>query len=233
MKPARKYSGRFKSGIVKWVAVLAPVWFGLVILFAGAFTPGYVHLSQAISELGASNTPYAPVVNFIGFIPLGCSVVLLAFAVNRDTTRRVPETILKGLLGMTGIAILVAGIFPTDPGGRRDTLSGMVHALAGITLLITAGVTPIIVALLPSQPNSKRFTFRIYSLATGISLVALFLMLPNGLIPELIELHHKILGELFPIWYKYHGVHQRVFMGIYFVWLAIFTRLSLNDRIDS
>ena len=217
-----------KTGLQKRIVILAPVWFGLIIFLAGLLTPGYKHSSQAISELGAPGAPYALVVNFAGFVPLGCSLMMLAFAPGRFFGSQIQKTIATVLFGLTGLAIVVAGLFPTDPGGRRDTLAGMIHAVAGISLLIVASLTPLVMGALPAQ-GKKAAIFRLASLATGAVLMALFFLTPNGLLPGLIEFQRNALGGIFPVWYKYYGVHQRAFMGIYFVWLVGFTQLFLEE----
>ena len=129
------------------------------------------------------------------------------------------------LLGLTGMALIAAGLFPTDPGGRRDTWNGMLHAVAGLALLFFTCVTPIAVGALPTQGKFPLAWFRVYSFVTGAALAALLLLTPNGLLPGLIEFHRKLLGELFSVWYKYYGVHQRLFMLLYFAWLGVLVQL--------
>ncbi len=217
-----------KATTLKLLIFLVPAWFTIVIILAGALTPGYNHLTQAVSELGAPGAPYALFVNLGGFIPMGCAITFFAMTSGRFLVSPAQKTSARIFLGLAGLAIILAGIFPTDPGGRRDTMIGIIHAIAGISLLIVASLTPIIVGALPDQTRGKT-TLRIYSLATGGLLVALFLLTPNGLLPGWITLQRKILAGLFPIWYRYYGVHQRLFMIIYFTWLCIFAQVNLND----
>ena len=162
-----------KSIALKRAMLLAPLWFALVLLFAGLRTPGYTHLSQAISELGAPGAPYALLVNFGGFLPVGSWLVCFAFASRRFLSTPAQKNAVSILFSLAGAAILTAGLFPTDPGGRRDTLAGIVHAAAGLGLLIVATVTPFIMAVLPT-PGKKRTAFKVYSFVTGAVLVTLF-----------------------------------------------------------
>jgi hypothetical membrane protein len=67
---------KFQS--VSIAVMLGSLWFFAVILFAGINTPEYSHSSQAISELAAPGTPYAGLVRFGGFIPLGLIFILFA-----------------------------------------------------------------------------------------------------------------------------------------------------------
>ena len=213
--------------MLKPAMVLAPLWYCAVVLFAGAFTPGYSHSFQALSELAAPNAPYASLVRFGGFIPLGLVFVLFAFAVRRTPGSRAFRTAALILFVLTGLAIITAGIFPTDIHGRRNTFSGMTHAIDGIILLVLISATPLIVAFTTaSQPH--KYGFKIYSIASGIVLIILFVLLPNGVSPALIRLQQIILGDLFSVWYKYQGLDQRALLFAYFIWLFFFVR-SLGE----
>jgi hypothetical membrane protein len=103
--------------LIQRTIMLAPLAFAGVILIAGLFTPGYSHLRQAISELAAPGAPLALFVQYAGFIPLAAAVLLFAW----DMRRQHPDThLVTRLFFLTGLALLVAGIFPTDEFGRRS-----------------------------------------------------------------------------------------------------------------
>lgn len=57
------------------LAVLTTAYAVLVIVTGTAITPGYSHIRNYISELGASGAAYGELVSWIGFLPVG---VLLA-----------------------------------------------------------------------------------------------------------------------------------------------------------
>lgn len=209
--------------------VAAILWFGLLVLLAGAATPGYSQATQAISELAAPDAPYVWLVRFGGFIPLGSILVLYAFAFARLNEAALPKMLVSALVWLTGAAVIVAGVFPTDPGGQRNSLSGIIHAAAGLTLLIVSSATPFLALFLLSGRRSRRSAYALYSVLTGFALTGLFLMMPNGILPGLVELHRKILGNLFPAWYQLHGIVQRTFMAVYFVWLGSFVHLRFHE----
>lgn len=196
--------------------LLAPPWFALVIVLAGAFTPGYSHFGQAISELAAPGAPLALFVQYAGFVPLAFAILLFTWEMRRHH----PDThLVTGLFFITGLALLVAGIFPTDEFGRRITLSGKIHAIAGITLILSACLTPLAVALVGKRGRG----LRLYSLITGLALALLFVFLPNGVSPALIQLHKTVLAGFFDFWYTNHGLCQRLIFGVYFLWLTVVT----------
>jgi hypothetical membrane protein len=196
------------------------ILFCTIIFFAGFLTPGYSHIRQAISELGAPNAPYDWVVRWLGFVPLGMSFILYAFQSRRLFSNNLPFY----LFLFIGIAIILAGVFPTDPKGRRDTVSGMIHAIAGITLLVFLSITPLVMTfrrLFRTPPQGWLVTF---SFIMGILVTIFFVMLPNGISPQLVSFHQKILGDYFDVWYPLHGLHQRLLLFLYFIWLFVFSR---------
>jgi hypothetical membrane protein len=201
------------------------VWYGvllfvLVIVVAGILTPGYSHLNQALSELGAHDAPLDWLVRWVGFVPLGASFIVYAFQSRKSFSNDLPFY----LFLLTGIAIIVAGIFPTDPRGRRDTSAGMIHAIAGISLLCLLSLTPLVMSFKGLYRNAARRWLLVFSLLMGLLVTTFFVMLPNGISPQLIALHQKILGDYFEVWYPLHGLHQRLLLALYFVWLIIFSQ---------
>ena len=209
--------------------VVALIWFCSLVLLAGVSTPGFSQASQAISELAVPGAPYSRLVRFGGFVPLGSIIVLFACVVARSHELLLPKFLVAALFWLTGVAITVAGIFPTDPGGQRNSLSGIVHAAAGLTLLIASSLTPFTVLFLLKDQPSPDLSFTVYTFLTGFALIGLFLLMPNAVLPGLVEVHREVLGESFSIWYRLHGMVQRTFMVIYFVWLGSFTHLYLRE----
>lgn len=106
----------------------------LLVVAGGALTPGYSHVSQYISELGARGAPLEDVVRFAGFLPAG--LLLLGFCVLAH--RALPRS--RGAtLGLAGMAVyaagyLVAAVFPCDPGCRpaEPSLAQAIHNAAGL-----------------------------------------------------------------------------------------------------
>jgi len=102
-------------------------------LVGGIATPGYSHVSQFISELGASQSAYEYPVRFIGFLPAG--VTLLAFCWLAYAALPKSRLTTAAMLGLAIYAIgyVAASLFPCDPGCRpKDpSASQVVHNLVG------------------------------------------------------------------------------------------------------
>jgi hypothetical membrane protein len=214
--------------IARFALLLGPLWFGAVILFAGAYTPGYSHSFQAISELAAPGTPYAWLVRFGGFIPLGLAFVFFALAAWSSPGTKNRQKLICILFILTGLAIIAAGIFPTDVHGRRSSFSGMAHAIAGLILLMLISITPLVVAFSVSW-RSRWCGFKLFSMASGLVLIALFALLPNGISPAWIQLQKVVLGSWFTLWYQYQGLDQRALFLVYFLWLFTFVSLGVIE----
>jgi hypothetical protein len=199
--------------------------FGVVILLAGVLTPGYSHSFQAISELAAPGTPYAGLVRFGGFISLGLEFAFFALAAWQSPDAKNPHKVICVLLILTGLAIIAAGIFPTDVHGRRNSFSGMAHAIAGLILLVLASITPLVMAFTVSWRSRWR-GFKLFSIVCSFVLIALFALLPNGISPAWIQFQKVILGAWFTVWYQYQGLDQRALFLVYFLWLFTFVSLG-------
>jgi hypothetical protein len=111
--------------------------------------PGYSHVSQFISELGARGAPHATLVAAAGFAPIGALVLAFLGLASEAFPPSSRKT--AGLLGLAavGAAYLVSALFPCDPGCPSEgSFSQSVHnlfglleylgAIAGLLLLSTA-----------------------------------------------------------------------------------------------
>jgi len=210
-----------KASQLKFLGIGGVIWFSVIIALAGIVTPNYSHVSQAISELGEPGAPYQWIVNFGGFVPLGVAIMISAIASYKFSESETRSKTIPALFGLTSLAVIIAGLFPTDPGGRRDTTIGIIHAFAGVSILSLAAVTPLATIFFDTL-KSAGIGFKIYSIATALALVGLFLMTPNAVFSELVTLQRAVLGDWFSVWYGMLGIHQRGFLLIYCAWLVSF-----------
>jgi len=107
--------------------------FLLAVLGAAAF-PGYSHVSQFISELGATGAPHEMLVRFGGFLPAGIFLCVFAVAAFMSLPRSGLTTF--GLVGMFIYAggYVASAFFPCDAGCRpaQPSLSQIIHNAAGL-----------------------------------------------------------------------------------------------------
>ncbi len=93
--------------------IAGPILFGLVFLIEGATRPGYNSWGSMVSELSLSADGWQQIANF-----LVSGTLILAFAVGmrRVLVRAPAPTSGPRLLGVTGLGLIIAGVFVCDPG---------------------------------------------------------------------------------------------------------------------
>jgi hypothetical protein len=128
-------------------ALLAAAWHVAMLVIGGATFPGYDHVGQFISELGATGAPRGFEMSWYGFLPIG--VFMIAFAV--FTWLAAPRSVLLAL-GLIGIFLYAVGylgtaVFPCDYGCRPEqpSFAHQMHLLFGLGSYLFA---PLMLALL-------------------------------------------------------------------------------------
>lgn len=121
-------------------AALAAACIALLSMIGAWATPGYSHVSQFISELGASGALHEMPIRFAGFLPAGLCLLLYCIAAYRS----LPPT-RSTSAGLVGIAIyaigyVVAAFAPCDLGCRppRPSLSQEIHNAIGLLGYVAA-----------------------------------------------------------------------------------------------
>jgi hypothetical membrane protein len=100
--------------------VAGPAVFSLVALACAALRPGYSHLAHVISELGASGTPNASLMNYGGFVPGGLMLAAFAVALRRVLPPRPLATAAAALVGLFALGLVASGVSSCDPGSRSS-----------------------------------------------------------------------------------------------------------------
>ncbi len=122
------------------VAHVPPVVFG-------ALTPGYSHIGQYISELGAVDAPYGGLVSLGTFLPAGVLAVLTCLAL----MTRVPPTraarLGLAMVALIGVSWIVAAFAPCDAGCPAEgSPRQAIHNLAGAIGYLGGGAGFLILA---------------------------------------------------------------------------------------
>ena len=184
-----------------------------VVGFAAARTDGYTHGTKAVSELGAHGAPLAAGFNAAGFIAPGILVVVMAFiGYGRVTAPRMAGPV---LLGLSGISLAAAGIFPVDM-EARSSLSSQLH-LAGAML---SGLLWALSLFWIAPQLRKQHQFSMIGRLTPW--FALFLVANIGW-----QIVWQATGALLPGW------GQRIAFAGYFLWLGIIGSLLLIRQAGS
>jgi len=159
---------------------IGTVLFVIVLFIEGATRPGYSAWRNFGSELSLSNQGWEQVSNFFM-----CGLLSIWFALGLRRMLATGKGSLAGpvALGIFGLALIVAGIFVTDPalgyppgsgvgnGFHNGTLHGTIHGLAGLVCFAALAVACFVLARrFAGDPRWRGWTA--YSTISGV-LVAL------------------------------------------------------------
>jgi hypothetical membrane protein len=110
-----------------WAAIAGQLVFTAAWVVAGALQPGYSHIEQAVSELGARNASHPWLMN-AGLVVLGLSVAGLGPAVTAVLPRRRASRVAAWLFVAAGASIILAGLFQMDCGMTQQACLDRFHA---------------------------------------------------------------------------------------------------------
>jgi hypothetical membrane protein len=188
--------------------IAAPVFLLCSVLVASILSPGYSHVSQAISELGARGAPFDIVLNYIGLIPAGILTISFSIVLFRKSHRGGALLICSCLVTVAGIGRLCAGVFPCDPGCFPIiTITGKVHALSGLLSLFSGSIAPLFMAFALRARHSRSLFYA--SLILGVAAIILFIILISQ------------------YWMFYFGAIQRLLLIVTYTWI-IFVAVSIG-----
>jgi hypothetical membrane protein len=181
------------------LGLATPILFFLLVVVMGFVHPGYSHLTNFISDLGALDAP-VPYVQRLNFFQLGIGIVLLAVALYKGGGAS--RVVLAFQLGI-GLGIFLSGIFPghSDEPESRATL---LHNLVGVPAFLLIMIVPLVAGWGFRQRKQWK-DLASYSMAMTPVLVAMFVLMaradgtPGG----------------FP------GLFQRLFIGTWLLWMIL------------
>ena len=181
--------------------LLAPLVFILAALAASARQPGYDHLKDFVSELGATGAPAAGIMNFGGFLVYGLLMMAFAWAVHRGIRTDAGGWLGPTVLALYGLAYVGVALAPCDPGcqAAAPSLHHRLHLLLGELVLLTAVLSPFtLYARMVSDPGWR-------------SLATLTLLLPGI---AWVVLQASGLGVA-------GAVRQRLWLLLLFIWIEL------------
>ena len=202
------------------------IWIGgcsfvMSVLLAGYLTPGYSHAHQSISELGTPTAPYGWLVRWVGFVPLGLSFVLFSCQSGGLFSNHIPSV----LFILMGMAVLFAGIFPTDPDNRRDTRTSKIHASAVIVLLLLLSVAPFTFSISALYRSSPAGWFLVFSFVMGMLIMTFLVLSSNRVYCRLASLFQRIPGRFEKASFLMPGLHQRLLLLLHYIWWLVFSHV--------
>jgi hypothetical membrane protein len=124
-----------------WAGIVGPVFFVLVFMIDGLFTPGYDAMKDVVSFLELGPTGWIQSLNF--FIT---GLLLILFALGfflwmrpRSTSAWLAVTTV--LIALSGVGLLLAGPFlPDPPGTAQISAHGILHTIAFTVVFLPLGL---------------------------------------------------------------------------------------------
>jgi len=176
------------------IAAIGVTLIVLLTVLGGLAFPGYSHLSQFISELGARGAPSEMMVRLAGFLPAGLLLCLFAWLARSALPASSLTTVGLIGVGIYAAGYVVAAFFPCDLGCRPadPSVSQLIHNAAGMVGYVLAPGAMLCLAIAALRwPGAKYLAVAGFLLAI-VSAAGLITLSPNspyvGLSQRLIEI---------------------------------------------
>ena len=185
--------------------VAGPMLFSAVVVVAAALRADYSHVASFISELGATGTPYADLMNYAGFLPGGLLIAGFGVALVGALPRSRVAILAAILVTLFGAGVAASGIASCDPGCPQTggSVENLVHntiaPIAFVCLIAAAGILGVIF-----RGDASWRSLSIYSLISSLMGLCLLLALASSLDAR-----------------EFTGVWQRLLLAVLFLWCAV------------
>ena len=205
------------KGMIKWgfvAGLLAPIWLLVGVVIAGSLYPGYSHLNQAMSELGAIGAPTHGVSPLINNYPLGVLFIVFGLAAFATFHTSKLARLSAVLIVLHGVASFGTGYFSCDIGCGLENPSDSqkLHNLSGLVMFLTLLIANALWVYLASRVLGLKW-FAWFSLVCTLGAL---LVLP--LMGQAVE-----VGQGF-------GLYQRINYGVSILWVGVFAGVLISRR---
>lgn len=193
--------------------ILGPILYIVVITIVGYLHPDYNHISQSMSELGAIDAPYKLIANTLGFPLLGLFMIAFAIGIDHGIKRNRASRVGPALVVLSGVSMIVTGIFPCDSGCIDVSRIGTTHSVFATIAAISFSIAPIFIAIRQwFDIRWKQYTL----FSWVIAIVTLLLSMLYSL--DIFESHIGLL--------------QRLSMGLPLIWMEVMSIKLLRISSD-
>jgi len=189
--------------------LLAFSWIGSLLFFLAAMvfgflTTNYSHIGQFISELGADNAPYNHLMNYLGIIPFGLSIILFSIGGFKVSIGKRLTKSAFVLLLIVGVLFVIAGFFNCDQGCSFEDMSqkSIIHNMSAFSAFILSVAVQFLVGI--NSFFKQKNKYYLYSFFAALLGMILF----------------YIIGKA-GIYSDYRGLYQRLFLLNFLIWLVV------------
>lgn len=192
--------------------LLIPLWLLAGVWFTAQAYPGYNHLQQAMSQLGAAGSPtqsWSPLVNNF---PLAILFALFAWGLARRWRGSKLALLSAALVLLHGLGSLGTGWFPCDQGcaPAQPSLSQQLHNLSGLLMFFSLTLASALWVWLGKRLAGSR-VLALFSLACVVLAIITVALMGQA----------AQSGQLF-------GLYQRLNYGVSVIWVASLAWASLR-----
>ena len=130
----------YQRRILALAGPVASLFFAtFLICFAALRSDGYTHGTKAVSELGEIGASLATPFNILVFIIPGALIFVLSVSILKATPPKTGRTAIT-LLALSGISMMLVGLFPVDMDNQASFTSTM-HFIGAISLGLFWGLS--------------------------------------------------------------------------------------------
>jgi hypothetical membrane protein len=193
--------------------IAGPIVFACVVVAVAALTPGYSHVASFVSELGATGSPHAALMNYLGFIPTGLLLGALGVALGRALPADRFRGVVSLLVTVFGLGLAACGLATCDEGCPYEggSTRNLIHNAVAIAALLSATGAAGIVGVRYARRPEWRSLSR-YSLVTSV-VAALCLLVIGSLLESRLQI----------------GLWQRLLLTTLLLWCAVVARRVIID----
>ena len=179
--------------------IIGPIWFTTLVIIQGVLLADYSHVRLPISALAAWPTGWIQNINFFVF---GILTMVYAFGLHRGVQRTRQGSTGFALLLVSGLGILLAGVFPFRMVDGVPTENAP-HVVASIMAFASTALGLMVFSRrMIADPRWRDLAT--YTMVTGIIMLTLFVVLGRFAIDDGAPLH------------PWAGLVQRVVCAVWF-----------------
>ena len=185
---------------IRRLPLISYLWLAFTVLIGGLFYPDYSHVSQYMSELGASGAPNAWGVNYLGFVPTELLLLVFLALLLPVLPQSVPLRLGIGLLGLYAIMLVGASVFTCDFECRptRATFAHSLHITLGAFAYL-AGIAGVLLVSVSARSWPGGFSLTLWGVAVAILCFGLLLNL-NPQLPW-VGVMQRLMETLMYLWF--------------------------------
>jgi hypothetical membrane protein len=183
--------------------IVGPILFTAATLICAGLRTDYSHIHHFISELGATGTPNAKLMNLMGFIPSGIMIASFGLSLTLLLPKKFLARFGSVLITIFGLGMTVVGFFSCDEGCPREgSLENNIHDQISGPIFLCAILGSFILGFTFRRlPYWKKFW--LYSIVSSILSLVFLIALVNSLDS-----------------YTFTGTWQRLLLLTLFLWFG-------------